>query len=174
MKARVVSRMLCIGAVTTLTLGAVLVAVGQTKGEPAEQERKVTESEVPPAALAALKELAGEASITEYAEEIEHGSTFYEGSWKAVTGSNVDALVTSAGDVVEIEEQVTADQVPVAVRAAVRNLSGPDAPLFCEKKTMILYEVKFRKDDQRHEILYTPDGRTLEKDIEEGEADEGD
>jgi len=172
MKARVVSRMLGIGAATTLVV--VLVALGQTKGGPAEQERKVAESEVPPPALAALKELAADASITEYAEEIEHGSTFYEGSWKAATGSNVDALVTSAGDVVEIEEQISPDQVPSVILVAVKKLSGPDAPLFCEKKTMILYEIKFRKGDQRHEILYTPDGRTLEKDIEEGEADEGD
>jgi uncharacterized membrane protein YkoI len=144
----------------------------EQKAKSQEQEREVTEAEVPAPALAAIKKLAGGAKITEFAEEIEHGSTFYEGSWKTAEGSNVDGLVTSAGDLVEIEEQVAPDQVPAAVLAAVRKLSGPDAPLFCEKKTMILYEVKFRKDDQRHEILYTPDGRTLERDIEKG--DEGD
>jgi uncharacterized membrane protein YkoI len=139
-----------------------------------EQEREVTEAEVPAPALAALKKLAAGAKFTEFAEEIEHGSTFYEGSWKTAAGGNVDALVTSAGDLVEIEEQVGPDQVPAAVLAAVRKLAGPDAGLFCEKKTLILYEVKFRKDDQRHEILYTPDGRPLEKEIEEGEENETD
>jgi hypothetical protein len=139
-----------------------------------EQEREVTEAEVPAPALAALKKLAAGAKFTEFAEEVEHGSTFYEGSWKTATGSNVDALVTSAGDLVEIEEQVNPDQVPAAVLTAVRKLCGPDAPLFCEKKTMILYEVKFRKGDRRHEILYTPDGRTLEKDIEKSGGDEDD
>ncbi len=142
------------------------------KSKSEEQERAVTEAEVPAPALAALKKLAGGAKISEFAEEIEHGSTFYEGSWKTAAGSNVDALVTLAGDLVEIEEQVAPDQVPAAVLAAVRKLSGPDARLFCEKKTMILYEVKFRKGDQRHEILYTPDGRTLEKDIEKGEEED--
>jgi uncharacterized membrane protein YkoI len=144
------------------------------KAKSEEQEREVTEAEVPAPALAALKKLAGGAKFTEFAEEIEHGSTFYEGSWKTAAGSNVDALVTSAGDLVEIEEQVAPDQVPAAILAAVRKLSGPDAPLFCEQKTMILYEVKFRKGDRRHEILYTPDGRTLERDIEKGEKDEDD
>lgn len=137
-----------------------------------EQEREVTEAEVPAPTLAALKKLAAGAKLTEFAEEIEHGSTFYEGSWKTAAGGAVDALVTSAGDLVEIEEQVAPDQVPAAVVAAVRKLSGPDAGLFCEKKTMILYEVKFRKGDQRNEILYTPDGRPLEKEIEEGEENE--
>jgi len=144
------------------------------KSKSEEQEREVTEAEVPAPALAALKKLAGGAKITEFAEEIEHGSTFYEGSWKTAAGSNVDAVVTPAGDLVEIEEQIDPDQVPAAVLAAVKKLSGPDAPLFCEKKTMILYEVKFRKGDQRHEILYTPDGRTLEKDIEKGDRDDDD
>jgi uncharacterized membrane protein YkoI len=139
-----------------------------------EQERKVTEAEVPAPALAALKKLAGGAKLTEFAEEIEHGSTFYEGSWKTAAGSNVDALVTQAGDLVEIEEQVNPDQVPTAILAAVKKLSGPDAALFCEKKTMVLYEVKFKKGDRRHEILYTPDGRTLEKDVEKGDRDDDD
>ncbi len=140
--------------------------------EAEEQERKVGEGEVPPAALAALKKLASGAKFTEFSEEIEHGSKFYEGSWKAPTGDNVDALVTAGGDLVEIEQQVPAEQVPAAVLAAVRKQSGPDAALFCEKKTMILYELKFRKDGRRHEVLYAPDGRALEREAEEGDEDE--
>ncbi|HUU94471.1 MAG TPA: PepSY-like domain-containing protein [Phycisphaerae bacterium] len=147
---------------------------GARKQQEKEYEREVTEAEVPPAALAALKKLAAGAKITEFAEEIEHGSTFYEGSWKTAAGSNVDALVTSAGDLVEIEEQVAPDQVPAAILAAVRKLSGQDAPLFCEKKTMILYEVKFRKGDRRHELLLTPDGRRVEEEIERGKGDKDD
>lgn len=144
----------------------------QEESQPEEQEREVKEAEVPAPALAALEKLAGGATITEFAEEIEHGCKFYEGSWKTPAGGNVDALVTSAGDLVEIEEQVSLDQVPAKVLAEVRKLSRPDARLFCEKKTMILYEVKFQEDDKRYEILYTPDGRTLEKDIETGEGDD--
>ena len=157
-----------VGVMTLIARG-----VDEEKREPisAEQEREVTEAEVPVPALAALRKLAAGAKITEFAEEIEHGSTFYESSWKTAAGSNVDALVTPAGDLVEIEEQVSPDRVPATVLAAVRKSSGPDARLFCEKKTMILYEIKFRKGDQRHEILLTPDGRTLEKDIERGEED---
>ncbi|MBI5865327.1 MAG: PepSY-like domain-containing protein [Planctomycetes bacterium] len=138
-----------------------------------EQEREVKEAEVPPPALAALKKLAGEAKIAEFAEEIEHGGKFYEGSWKVAGGTGMDALVTATGALVELEEEVKAEQVPAAVFAAVKKAAGPDAKLFCEKKTMILYEVKFSKGEERHELLYTPDGRVVEKNIEKGKSEKG-
>ncbi len=68
------------------------------RSSPAEVERKVTEAHVPAAALATLKKLAAGAKITEFAEEIEHGHTFYEGSWKARSGAKMDVLVTKTGD----------------------------------------------------------------------------
>lgn len=153
-----------------------LLAGGQEKaaGPAPEQERQVKEAEVPPAALAALKKLCGGAPLTEFSEELEHGGRFYEGSWKTQAGSKVNALVTEAGDTVEIEEQVTADQVPAAVLAAGRKVAGADAQFYCEKKTMILYELKFRKDGKRNEMLYTPDGRAAHEEQEKGEGGKDD
>ena len=137
-----------------------------------EFERKVTEAEVPAAALAALKKLAAGAKITEFAEEIEHGQTFYEGSWTDPSGANVDVLVTPTGDLVEIEEQVSTDKVPAAVLKVAQKAAGKDPPLAFEKKTMILYEVKFQKGDSRHELLLTPDGRRVEEQVEKGKSSE--
>jgi hypothetical protein len=171
MKARVASRMVGIGVVTAL--GVALVALAQPQGQPAEQEREVTEAEVPAHALAALKQQAGEARITEFAEEIEHGHTYYEGSWQGAHG-HVDTLVTAAGDLVEIEEEAAEDAVPKAVLAGARQAAGGDAKLYFEKKTLILYEVKFAREGRRHELLFFPDGRTSSHEVEEGdEADEG-
>jgi hypothetical protein len=143
------------------------------KSKPEDQERQVMEAEVPAPALAALKKLAGDAQITEFAEEVEHGHTFYEGSWKAPSGGNVDGLVTTTGDLVEIEERVNADQVPAAVLAMAGEMAGKDARLGFEKKTMILYEVKFSKNGRFHEVLLTPDGRQVKEEVEQG-RDEGD
>ncbi len=137
-----------------------------------ELERKVTEAEVPAAALATLKKLAAGAEIYEFAEEVEHGSTFYEGSWKNPAGTNVDVLVTPTGDLVEIEEQISIDQVPPATLKAARKAAGRKTKLVFEKKTMILYEVKFTKADGRHELLLTPDGRRVEEEIEKGKSQE--
>ena len=69
---------------------------------------------MPAAALEGLKKIAGNASITEFAEEVEHGHKFYEGSWKGPDG-NVDTLVTETGDVVEIEESLPSAKIPAPV-----------------------------------------------------------
>ena len=137
------------------------------KGE-GEGERKVTEADVPAAALATLKKLADGAKITEFAEEVEFGHTFYEGSWKHRSGANMDVLVTQTGDLVEIEQEVDIDKVPAAALKMARKAAGKDVELAFEKKTMILYEVKFQKGDSRHELLLTPDGRRVEEQIEKG------
>ncbi len=153
-----------------LTGVAALTVWAQEKTESEEQERRVTEKEVPPAALAALKKLAGTAAITEFSEEIEHGHKFYEGSWKGPDG-DVDALVTESGDLVEIEEIIAADKAPAAVRAAIDKLAGKDAKPTFEKKTMVMYEAHFTKDGKGHEIMVTPDGRhTHEEGVGEGEV----
>ncbi len=138
--------------------------------EMGESERQVTEAEVPAAALAALKKLAGGAEITEFAEEIEYGHTFYEGSWKSPDGRNIDCLVTSSGDLVETEEEVQAGKVPAAVLKAAGKAAGEDTKLAFEKKTMILYEVKFQKGDSGNELLLTPDGRRVEQETKKGKA----
>ena len=139
--------------------------------EEQETERQVTEAEVPAAALAALKKLAAGAEIIEFAEEVEHGYTFYEGTWKNPAGANVDVVVTPTGDLVEIEEQVGADQVPAAVLKAAQKAAGKDVQLAFEKKTMILYEVKFQKDDIGHELLLAPEGRRVEEEVAKGKPD---
>lgn len=145
-----------------------LLAYAQNKNEAEEGERQVKQSEVPAAALAALKKVAGDASFTEFAEEIEHGHKFYEGSWKGPDG-NVDALVTESGDVVEIEESMPAAKVPAAVRAAAEKQAGKDAKY--ERKTVYLYEIHFKKDGKGQELIFTADARPYH---EPGQKDEKD
>jgi hypothetical protein len=112
------------------------------------------------------------AEITNFAEEIEHGSTFYEGSWKTPAGANMDVLVTPTGDLVEIEEQISIDKVPAAALKVARKAAGKEIELAFEKKTMILYEVKFQKGENRHELLLTPDGRRVEEAVEKGKPED--
>lgn len=153
----------------SLLVAGGLFAIAQEKKPAAEeQERSVKESEVPAAALAALKQLAGSAAITEFAEEIEHGQKYYEGSWKG-PGGNIDALVTEKGDLVEIEETIAEEKVPGGVRAAVEKEAGKDARLSWEKKTLYLYEVHFKKDGKGREMIFTADGRRFH---EETDSDE--
>ena len=136
-----------------------------------QHERQVTESQVPAEALAALRKLAAGAKFTDFAEEIEYGSTFYEGSWKTPAGANMDVLVTPTGALVEIEEQIDADKVPAEVLKVVGEAAGKDTELMFEKKTTIQYEVKFGKDEHSREMLLTPDGRLVEQELGKGNPD---
>lgn len=155
----------------TIAAGIAFVNAGQPPKD--ESERKVRESEVPKAALEALKKLAGGNALTELAEEVEHGVTYYEGSWKGTNGK-VDALVTASGDLVEIEEAISISDLPKLVVEKAQAAAGKDAKLYVEKKTIVLYEVKFRKDNRKHEVVYSPDGRTHEHEEEDGDAGEDD
>jgi hypothetical protein len=160
-------------AAALLALTVVALAQNKPQPQPAESERKVKEAEVPMAALEALKKLAGSASITEFAEEIEHGHKFYEGSWKGPDG-NVDGLVTESGDVVELEESIPADKAPATVRAEAEKAAGKDAKVAYEKKTFIVYEIHFKKDGKGHEMIFTPDGRRFHEDGGKDEKDDDD
>ncbi len=157
------TRSLCVGgaiAVSVCLLGALLAFAENEKEQPqpGEQERSVKESEVPAVALEALKKVASGASFTEFAEEIEHGHTFYEGSFKGPEG-NVDALVTASGDLVELEESIPAAKVPAAVRAAAEKEAGRDAKPTFERKTLYLYELKYGKNGEGREVIFTADAR---------------
>lgn len=160
-------------AVVALVVG--LTAFAQDKKSEKkfdEKERTVKESEVPAAALSALRKQAGAAAITQFEEEMEHGHKFYEGSWKTA-GGKTDVLVTESGDLVEIEETVSADQVPATVRSEVEKDAGKDAKIVFEKKTMIMYEAHFKKGDKRAELVLTPDGRRSQEE-KGGDGDEDD
>jgi hypothetical protein len=158
------------GCAAGLLLGG-LIAFAQDKPNQGEQERTVGEAEVPKPALDALRKLAGNAVIKEFAEEIEHGHTFYEGSWTGPDG-NVDALVTASGDLVEIEEVIPADKLPGAVRSEAENMAGKDAKVTFEKKTLLMYEFHFKKDGKGHEVILTPDGRRYHEEGAEQDKDE--
>lgn len=137
--------------------GTALVAA-QEKKAGQDYEKKVKESDVPPAALAALKKLAEGAAFTEFAEEVEHGHKFYEGSWKGPDG-NVDGLVSEAGDIVELEESIAPEKAPTGARTAAEREAGKDAKPRWERKTIYLYEIHFKKDGKGREVIFTADGR---------------
>lgn len=152
-----------IAAATSLILVSGVLVLAQDKAGMKESERRLTEADVPPAALAALKKLAGGAPFTEIEEEMEHGSTHYEAEWNGPDGE-VEATVTAEGDLVEFEEVVPDGKVSAAARAAAQKAAGEGAVLKWEKTTVVYYEVSFKKDGKSHELYITLDGRRLHDD----------
>ncbi len=166
-----INRLLATGAAGTAFFLFGVLAGAQDKGD---YEKKVKEGDVPKAALDALKKLANGAAFTEFAEEVEHGRKYYEGSWKGPDG-NVDGLVTESGDVVEIEESIPADKSPATVRAAAEKEAGKDAKISFERKTVYLYEIHYKKDGKGHESIFMADGRAFhEEGDKKGQADKDD
>jgi len=153
-----------------MVLTACLVVNAWNTPDPMEREQKVKTPEVPKAALAALKKLAGEAKIDALGAEIEHGQTLYEGAWKGPYG-RVEAEVTAEGDLVEMGEIVTVESAPKAVQTVVERVAGKGTRLTCEKKTVILYEVEFSKGDRHHELVLSPDGHLHENQAAEDSND---
>ena len=153
-----------------MTAPALLLYAQDKKGTKApdkkaadEHERKVKESEVPAAAVAALKKIAAGAEITQYEEEVEQGETFYEGQWKTPNGK-MEVLVTPQGDVVEIEEGLAADAIPSAVVATAKKAAGGNE-LQYEKVTEVHYKAKYKQNDLRHKIIVSPTGRTIKTEV---------
>ena len=149
--------------IATLGLAIAASAVllyAQDKKPGEEHERKVQESQVPAAAVAALKKMAGAAEIMQYEEETEDGETFYEGSWKTSTGK-MEVLVTAQGDLVATEEGVSVGGVPAAVAAAAKKWAPAGTELRWEKVTEVRYEAKYRADGKKHELVMTPTGKTI-------------
>lgn len=158
-------------AICVVLLGGLIVFAQEKPGQEGG-ERTIKEADVPKAALDALKALAGKAAFTELAEETEHGHTFYEGSWTGPNG-NVDALVTASGDLVELEEITPSDKVPASVRAEAAKTAG-DAKVEFEKKTMVLYEIHYKKDGKGHEMIFTPDARQYHEEPAAKDEDDDD
>lgn len=160
-------------SIAAVILFAAIVCVAAYAPQVAEadkSEREVSEAEVPATVMATLKKLAGGAKITQFAEEVDNGQTFYEGSWQTRSGADMDVLVTQTGDLMEIEEQVSADKVPAAILKVATKVTGSGAPLAMEKRTIILYEVKFQKGGRQHELMLTPDGRRIEVEAGQGNS----
>lgn len=155
----------------SLLLGVSLLAFARGEDDP--KERKIKAADVPKAALEALKKLAAGAEITEFEMEVENGVTLYEGTWKGPRGE-FEAEVTAQGDVVEMEEPISAEVLPKVILEAVRKTAGSDAKLHAEKKTVIYYEVEFTKDGKRHEVCYTAAGRVAGDEADDDDDDDDD
>lgn len=112
---------------------------------------------IPAKAREALLKHAKGAKITEVEREKVHGVVFYEAEW-TVDGREHEAKVTADGALVELEEEVDAKDVPVAVRKAAAKAFPKKAKLTFERKMIVIYEVEAKVDGKEREVLILPSG----------------
>jgi len=150
-------------------VGAGLVAVVSAVGD-----ENIALNQIPEKAREALLKLAKGAPITEVEREKERGMIFYEAEWK-FNGRETEAKVTADGDLVELEEEISAKDVPAAVKAVVAKEFPAGAKVEYEKVMVVVYEVEAKVNGKEKEIMVSPIGKIVgQEEEEEHEHDDND
>jgi uncharacterized membrane protein YkoI len=139
-------------AVLVLTLGATA------------QEKKIPESNLPPAVQKTVKEQSKGATIKDYSTDREHGKTVYEAEMM-VDGHSKDIEIAADGTLNEIEEEVAFASLPAKVQAALTAKAGDAKITKVESLTkhnkLVAYEAATLKGIKKGEIQVGPDGGKL-------------
>ena len=135
--------------------------------EKEEQEKKVSEKEVPQAVINAFNNSYPGAVIKEYSEETEDGQKYYEISCE-FEGRKIDAVYHTDGSVSAIEEVIPVETLPEVVQQAI----AKEVPQFSIKLAEKIeeggethYEVQIlnTQDQKKYELEFTDTGKLIEK-----------
>src|SRR5712692_1234527 len=107
---------------TRILMFAVGLAVAAT-GTLTAQEKKIQMKDLPPAVQKAVQEQTKGMTVRGLSKEIEKGKTFYEAE-TTVNGRTRDLLFDANGQLVEVEEELSLDTLPAAVKAAFEGAQG--------------------------------------------------
>jgi uncharacterized membrane protein YkoI len=140
--------------------GVLLLAGGASA-----QEKKIKRSDLPPAVEKTVAAQSTGATIRGFSTEKENGQTLYEAEL-TVNGHSKDISMTADGSIVEIEEQVALDSLPVEVKAGLQAKAGNGKILKVESLTkkdkLVAYEAKVETNGKRTEVQVGPDGKPLD------------
>ena len=130
-----------------------------------DQEKKIQRSDLPPAVEKAVAEQSKGATIRGFSQEKENGQTYYEAELM-VNGHTKDVLVDANGSVVEVEEQVSTESLPAAVRQGLQDKAGKGKLVKIEtltkKDKLVAYEAKVLTNGKMSEVQVGPDGKLLD------------
>ena len=144
---------------TSLAAAFLVFTLGATA-----QEKKIEESNLPPAVLKTVKEQSKGATIKGYSTDREHGKTVYEAEMM-VNGHSKDIEIAEDGSLNEIEEEVSLASLPASVQAALTAKAGEAKITKVESLTkhnkLVAYEAATLKGTKKGEIQVGPDGGKL-------------
>ena len=125
------------------------------------QEAKINEKAVPAAVLTAFKAAYPQARIRGYAREKENGKTFYE--IESLDGTtHRDILYNPDGTVAEIEEGITATDLPAEAQQTIQEKYPKAVVTIAEKVTTgdkVAYEVSAKRGKQRISLEFDANGK---------------
>jgi hypothetical protein len=120
-------------------------------------EAEIEGAEVPEAALATLRELAGDAPFTSFEREVRDGRMYYEAEWM-LAGREAEATVLADGTLVETERDISLDDAPPAVRAWIEKNASDDDEVTVSRRSFLMYEVEIGDEETATEHLLLPSG----------------
>jgi len=146
------------------------------KAHKEEHEKKIRLDQVPEGARKTILRKAEGAEIEEVEVETEEGRTVYEAEWE-IEGREVEVTVTAEGEVVAWEKEVSLKEVPKAVRRTIRKQAAGAKAREIEvevetKGDRTVYEAEWKQDGKEVEIKVAPDGKLLDRKVEEADEDE--
>lgn len=128
-------------------------------------EKKITRDQLPEAVQKAVDAQSHGATIRGFSEEVEHDQTFYEAEM-TVNGHTKDVLFDATGKVAEIEEEVSFDSLPAAVKIGLQAKVGRaklgKVESLTKHDTLVAYEAKVVTNGKKSEIQVGPDGKPLD------------
>jgi hypothetical protein len=134
------------------------------------KEQRISASDVPPPVLSSFRMGYPSAQILEFSKEIDKGMLKFEISCTIET-RHVDVSYTANGRLIEIEETIDASALPEPVRMDLERRFPQSVIELAEKLTKngeLFFEVKLmhpEDDEGTHEILFSPDGQTVEEEV---------
>jgi uncharacterized membrane protein YkoI len=146
------------------TIFAATLVMGLSLSLCQAQERKLKREQLPPEVEKTVARETEGATIKGFATEVEHGRKLYE-ALLVVKGHTKDILIDRNGNIVEVEEQVTLDSLPVAVQDALKKRAGSGTITLIESLTkngqLVAYEAQVKQGKRRSEIQVGPNGEKL-------------
>ena len=128
------------------------------------QEKKIERSALPAAVERAVQAETKGATIKGFAQEREHGKTFYEVE-TIIGGRTRDILFAPDGTIAEIEEEVAFDSLPTEVQSGLKKKAGgvniEKVESLTKNGTLVAYEGHIRHNGKGAEIQVGPDGQNL-------------
>ena len=128
------------------------------------QEKKIKREDLPPAVEKTVAEQSKGATIKGFSTEMENGKKLYEVEL-TINGHGKDISMDEQGNIVEVEEQVSMDSVPAAVKEGLMKAAGSGTIQKIETLTkdgkLVAYEAVVKTGTKRSEVQVGPDGKKL-------------
>ena len=139
-----------------------------------EGDKPVKFADLPPAVAKAMKDAAGDAELKDLELGNEEGTPAYEAVWTA-NGHKHEIAVAKDGKVLSLEEIISLEEAPDAVRAAIVKEAGENKVLEVEKvleKGKAFIEATIQHGKGKVEVRFSEAGKVLERENPDAEKEE--